>query len=129
MAGCKALGLINKVLTGPLWCVILDMNGVYTSMRDQFKVRSEGAVSSLKDKSLSLMTPPSNMKYLTTSVLKSPIMQLFSSCFKLSSKLSMFYVSVFWWITLEEFMTIQVKRCQTQSVPKTNSQRVRLCST
>ena len=32
-AGCKALGLINKMITGPLWCVlesqdisILDMN-------------------------------------------------------------------------------------------------------
>jgi len=49
MAGCKALGLINKLLTGPLWCVLegemssLDMNGVYTSMRGQFNVWSEGA--------------------------------------------------------------------------------------
>jgi len=54
MAGCKALGLINKLLTGPLWHVleekmsILDMNGVCTSMRDQFKVWSEDASSFLE---------------------------------------------------------------------------------
>ena len=51
LAGCKALGLINELLTGPLWHVlestvsILDMNEVYTSMRDQFKVWSEDASS------------------------------------------------------------------------------------
>jgi len=98
MAGCKALGLINKLLTGPLWYVLegemstLDMNRVYTSMRDQFKVWSEGASFLLEGQiAIFLMTPPSNMmKYLTTSVLKSPIMLLFRSCFKLSSKLSMF---------------------------------------
>ena len=54
LAGCKALGLINKLLTGPLWHVleskmsILDMNEVYTSMRDQFKVWSEDASSFLE---------------------------------------------------------------------------------
>ena len=41
-AGCKALGLINKFITGPLWCnlesnkSIVEMNAVYTDIRDRF---------------------------------------------------------------------------------------------
>ncbi len=57
IAGCKALGLLNKFVTGPLWRVlegtgsILDMNRVYTSMRDQFKEWSEDATSFIEGKS------------------------------------------------------------------------------
>jgi len=43
--------MINKLLTGSLWCSkmsILDMNEVYTSMWDQFKVWSEDASSFLE---------------------------------------------------------------------------------
>ena len=42
LAGCKALGLINKLVTGPLWRTlesdisILEINKVYTKLRDKF---------------------------------------------------------------------------------------------
>ena len=42
LAGCKALGLINKLVTGPLWRTlesdisILEINNIYTKMRDKF---------------------------------------------------------------------------------------------
>ena len=57
IAGCKALGLLNKFVTGPLWRIlkgtdsILDMNAVYTSMRDQFKKWSEDATGFIEGKS------------------------------------------------------------------------------
>ena len=41
-AGCKALGLINKLVTGPLWRIfetnpsIKEINKIYTKMRDKF---------------------------------------------------------------------------------------------
>ena len=50
VAGIRALGLINKFITVPLWRVIednsitiLDMNNIYTSMRDLLKLWSQDA--------------------------------------------------------------------------------------
>ena len=50
VAGIRALGLINKFITVPLWRVIednsitiLDMNNIYTSMRDSLKLWSQHA--------------------------------------------------------------------------------------
>ena len=43
IAGCRALGLIDKVVTGPLWrklsessTSVLEMNSVYTEMKPMF---------------------------------------------------------------------------------------------
>lgn len=54
VAATKALGLINKMITVPLWRVIedksigiLDVNAKYTSMRDSLKVWSEDASAML----------------------------------------------------------------------------------
>lgn len=50
LAGCKALGLINKIITGPLWRVIeskeisiLNMNGRYSSLLECLEKWSEDA--------------------------------------------------------------------------------------
>ena len=50
LAGCKALGLINKMVTGPLWCVlesrdvsILDMNDRYQKLKSCFEEWSRDA--------------------------------------------------------------------------------------
>ena len=56
-AGCKALGLINKFITGPLWRIlesnksIVEMNAVYTDIRDRFKEWGDDATSLLEGKS------------------------------------------------------------------------------
>ena len=50
IAGCRALGLVDKLVTGPLWChlclsdtSILDMSGVYTKMKERFEKWGEDA--------------------------------------------------------------------------------------
>ena len=55
LAGCKALGIINKVITGPLWRVledkditILDMNGRFRTLLsclDEWAVDASTVVS------------------------------------------------------------------------------------
>jgi len=123
MAGCKDLGLINtELLTGPLWHVleekmsILDMNGVCTSMRDQFKVWSEDASSFLEGQTT--LFDDTTIKHdeifddlLPESSNKAVVQELLQVVFKA------FHV-------LCERLLVdhlpEEKRCQTQSVPKTN---------
>ena len=83
LGGCKALGLINKLLTSPLWRVL--------------------------ERKMSIL----DMKRCTL-----PCEMMFKS----------FYIlwNVFWWITFQVLpggvhdKPNEEKRCQTQSVPKTN---------
>ena len=50
IAGCKALGLVDKLITGPLWrhlrlsdTSILDMSSVYVRMKEKFEKWAEDA--------------------------------------------------------------------------------------
>ena len=116
LAGCKALGLINKLLTGPLWHVLeskMSILDVHTSMRDQFKVWSEDASSFLEGRTA--LFDDTTIKHGEildmTSSWKTPTMLLSRSFFKSSSNPFISSVNVFWWITfLGEFMTNQVRR-------------------
>ena len=52
VTGCRALGLIDKIVTGPLWrklqesfLSILDMGGVYCDMKTTFDSWNKGASS------------------------------------------------------------------------------------
>ena len=55
IAGCRALGLIDKVVTGPLWrklvetsASVLQMSSVYSRVRTKFDVWSQDSYSILQ---------------------------------------------------------------------------------
>ena len=57
MAGCRALGLVDKVITGPLWrklkestISVLQMSNVYSEMKNKFDSRSNDASGFIKGK-------------------------------------------------------------------------------
>ena len=131
LAGCKALGLINKLLTGPLWRVleskmsILDMNEVYTCMRDQFKVWSEDASSFLEGQTAlfddttikhgeildDLLVENSN-----NAIVQELLQVLFKSFYILCERLLVDHLP-----RGVHDKPSEEKRCQTQSVPKSNT--------
>ena len=50
-AGCRALGLVNKMITGPLWCIlesqdisILDMNEKFCHLKSSLEHWSQNAI-------------------------------------------------------------------------------------
>lgn len=59
IAGCKALGIIDKLVTGPFWrhlqsstISILGMSGVYTNMREKFERWSSDAQKVLENEEM-----------------------------------------------------------------------------
>ena len=92
---------------------ILDMNEVYTSMRDQFKVWSEDASAFLEGQTA--LFDDTTIKHgeilddllmeNSNNAIVQELLQVLFKSFYISS------VNVFWWITfLGEFMTSQVRR-------------------
>ena len=61
LAECKAIGLLSKIVTGPLWRIIeqnnhvLDMNSYYESLLDYFRECSEDAAILLAENIILLM--------------------------------------------------------------------------
>ena len=56
VAGCRALGIINKIITGPLWRVlespdvnILEMNTYFNTLVTKLDLWCQGASPLLKD--------------------------------------------------------------------------------
>ena len=56
LSGCKALGIIDKIVTGPFWrylqrssISILQMSDVYTMMKDKFEMWSSNALCVMED--------------------------------------------------------------------------------
>ena len=131
LAGCKALGLINKLLTGPLWRVleskmsILDMNEVYTSMRDQFKVWSEDASSFLEGQTALFddttikhgeILDDLLMENSNNAIVQELLQVIFKSFYILCERLLVDHLP-----GGVHDKPSEEKRCQTQSVPKTNT--------
>ena len=131
LAGCKALGLINKLLTGPLWRVleskmsILDMNEVYTCMRDQFKVWSEDASSFLEGQTALFddttikhgeILDDLLMENSNNAIVQELLQVLFKSFYILCERLLVDHLP-----GGVHDKPSEEKRCQTQSVPKTNT--------
>ena len=73
LAGCRALGLINNAVTGPLWRVlessdisILEMNGYYQTLITNIDLWSLDASCSMVKQFFTLTFPPLKVQFDTT---------------------------------------------------------------
>ena len=131
-AGCRALGIVDKLITGPLWrhlslsgTFILNMSNVYTKMKEKFENWANNAESLLDGSDHFLQQHEKNdevSKVLFTSAENDTLVQellelLFKSFSATVQRLLVDHLPGGEFYAIEDTMVIE----ETKSVPTTNA--------